>query len=182
MRQTTARCGFAIALMVLPLLKATALTVAIQLVPANITMQKFAFQVTNEDRDGMKQFGVTVTAKKEKLSPGLLARLHLSDGKTDFAMVPVEETREGDKVTYWFRVAPNLMGKTRFEFDVLNGADVKDSNGKTRFVALPGTIEYWFYVGDFVPQRGIAAGRKHMSSHAHKTVEQTLVGISPAVL
>jgi hypothetical protein len=170
MRQMTARCGFAIALMVLPLLKASALTVQIQLDPANITLQKFAFQVTNEDRDGMKQFGVTVTAKKEKLSPGLLARLHLSDGKTDFAMVPVEETREGDKVTYWFRVAPNLMSKTRFEFDVLNGKEDKDANGKPRFIAIPGTIEYWFYVGDFVPQRGIAEGRKHMPSHAHKTV------------
>lgn len=182
MRQRTVRFGFTLALMVLPLLKASALTVEIQLVPANIAQQKFAFQVTNEDRDGMKQFGVTVTARKEKLSPGLLARLHVTDGKTDFAMVPVEETREGDKVTCWFRVAPNLMRKSRFEFDVLNGADVKDSNGKTRFIALPGTIEYWFYVGDFVTPKGIAAREKPTVFYTIKTRGQTIVGKRPAVL
>jgi len=168
MRQSTVRLGLTMAVLVLPLLNASALTVQIQLTPGNRTEQKYAFQVTNEDRDGMKQFGVTVTAKKEKLSPGLLARLHLSDGKTDIAMVPVEETREGDKVTYWFRVAPNLMAKSRFEFDVLSGKETKDADGKTRFIAIPGTIEYWFYVGDFATQKGVALRSKSTPIPDHK--------------
>lgn len=163
------RFGVMSALMVLPLSKAAALTVQIQLVPANVTMQKFAFQVTTEERDGMKQFAVSVTAKKEKLSPGLLARLHLSDGKTDFALVPVEETREGDKVTYWFHVAPNLVGKTRFEFDVLSGKEEKEPNGKTRFIAIPGTLEYWFYLGDFNKTKGVAMRGRNSPSLPVKT-------------
>lgn len=164
------------ALMVLPVLKTSALTVQIQLTPSNRTEQKFAFQVTNEDRDSMKQFGVTVTAKKEKLSPGLLGRLHLSDGKTDIAMVPVQETREGDKVTYWFRVAPNLMSKSRFEFDVLSGKETKDADGKTRFIAIPGTIEYWFYVGDFATQKEFALRTKSMPTQVHKKRGKPLSG------
>ncbi|MCW3055822.1 MAG: hypothetical protein JWN14_4992 [Chthonomonadales bacterium] len=168
MRQSTVRFGLAMSMLVLPLLKASALTVQIQLTPSNKTEQKFAFQVTNEDRDGMKQFGVTVTAKKEKLSPGLLARLHLSDGKTDIAMVPVEETREGDKVTYWFRVAPNLMSKTRFEFDLLNGKETKEADGKKHFIAFPGTIEYWFYVGDFATQKEFALRTRSTPTQVHK--------------
>ncbi len=169
MRQSTMRFGLMLAMLVLPLLQASALTVQIQLTPGNTAMQKYAFQVTNEEHEGMKQFGVTVTAKKEKLSPGLLARLNLSDGQTNIAIVPVEETREGDKVTYWFRIAPNLLAKSRFEFDVLSGNEVKGSDGKTRFVAEPGTIEYWFYVGDFGPAKGVATREKVGLSHAAKT-------------
>ena len=169
MRQSTMRFGGMLALMVLTVLKAYALTVQIQLTPANTAMQKYAFQVTNEEREGMKQFGVTVTAKKEKLSPGLLARLHLSDGQTEIAMVPVEETREGDKVTYWFRVTPSLLAKSKFEFDVLSGKEEKDANGKTRVIAVPGTIEYWFYVGDFVAAKGVAAREKVVPSYTAKT-------------
>ena len=154
MRQISARLGFAIAVFVMSLQPASALTVQIQLVLDNVKFQNYAFQITSEDRDHMKQFGVTITPKKGKLSPGLLARLHLSDGKTDYALVPVEETREGDKVTYWFRIAPNLIARTRFEFDVLNGTEVKDQNGKMRFIAVPGTLEYWFYAGDFASAKG----------------------------
>jgi hypothetical protein len=182
MRQSTIRFGLMLALMLLPLLRASALTVEIQLNPANSKQQKFAFQITSADRDGMQQFGVTVTAKTEKLSPGLLARLHLSDGKSDFAMVPVEETREGAKVTYWFRVAPNLVAKTRFEFDVLNGAMVKDGSGKMRFVALPGSLDYWFYLGDFMTPQGAISVTKFLPIPLSKTKVGTVVGTSRPVL
>src|SRR5579859_970645 len=102
MQRATGTCALAAALMVLSALKAFALTVQIQLSPDNLKFQTVAFQITSEDRDNMKRFNVTVTAKKDHLSPGLLARLKISDGKTDYALVPVEETRDGDKVTYWF--------------------------------------------------------------------------------
>lgn len=182
MRQIATISGLTAVLILLPLLKASALTVETQLNRANINLQKFAFQITSEERDGMQHVGVTVTAKKEKLSPGLLARLHLSDGKSDIAMVPVEETRAGDKVTYWFRVAPSLVAKTRFEFDVLNGAMVKEESGKTHFVALPGSLDYWFYVGDFITPRGIAARAKTVLAPPAKTRSATIVAGSHAVL
>jgi hypothetical protein len=142
--------GLAAALMILLAGHVSALTVEIHLNRENVRDQKYSFQVTSVDRANVMEFAVTVTPKKEKLSAGLLARLYLSDGKTDLATVPVEEKRDGDKVAYWFRVAPDLLSKTRFEFSVLSGNEEKDANWKTRFVAKPGTLEYWFYVGDFL--------------------------------
>lgn len=168
MRQTVARFGFALALLVLPMVKASAVMVEIQLNPGNIKQQKVAFQITGEERDSMAQVGVTVTSKTEKLSPGLFARLRLSDGKTEFAMVPLEEKREGDKVTYWFHVAPNLLAKSRFEFELLNSVKVKES-GKTRTVVMPGGINYWFYVGDFVTPKHVAVEGKNETRHPAKT-------------
>jgi hypothetical protein len=169
MRQSTVRFGLMMALMALPLLKASALTVQIQLTADNIKQQKVAFQITNQYREGLRQVIVTVSPKAEALSPGLLARLTVSDGTTTYAMVPVEEKREGANVTYWFRVAPNLLGKSKFEFDVLSGKEEKDADGKTHFVAIPGTIEYWFYVGEFVTPKGLARSEKTTPSHATKT-------------
>lgn len=153
MRRMAHRIGLIAVLLALSLVDGSALTVEIQLAPANTGSQKFAFQILCTDRDGMKEFKVTARGKKELLSPGLLARLYLSDGKTDYATVPVEETRDGDRVTYWFRVAPELLAKTRFEFSVLSGKEEKLPNGRTHFIAVPGTISYWFYVGDFAGGR-----------------------------
>ena len=131
------------------LLTANALTVQFEVGPGNIKTQPYNFDIASRDRDGIQQFNITITQKKGELSPGLSARLHLSDGKTEIAAVPLEETREGGKVTYWFQVAPGLLAKSRFEFDVFSGIVEKLPNGKTRFIAEPGTLEYWFNLRDF---------------------------------
>ena len=159
MRNTSATLGLTALLLTAPLLRTNALTVQIEVGPTNIKAQPYQFDITSKDRDGMKQFGVTITPKQGKLSPGLLARLRLFDGENAalatvplaaLATVPLEETRDGGKVTYWFQVAPRLLAKSRFEFAVLSGVQEKLPDGKTRFVAEPGTLEYYFNLRDFI--------------------------------
>ena len=96
---------------------------------------------------------MTVTPKKDTLSPGLLARLHLRNAKTNLATIPLEETREAGKVTYWFRIAPAFLANSRFGFAILSGKEETLSNGKTRFIAVPGTIEYQFNIRDYVAKK-----------------------------
>ena len=150
MRNISATLGLTALLLTAPLLKANALTVQIDVGPTNIQTIPYVFAFTSKERAGMKQIGVTVTPKKDKLSPGLLARLHLFNAKTEIAVVPLEETREGGNVTYWFQIAPALLAKSRFEFDVLSGVEEKLPDGKTRFVAEPGTLIYYFNLNDYV--------------------------------
>ena len=108
--------------------------------------------------------------KKAVFRRGLLARLHLFDDKTEIATVPLEETREGGKVTYWFQFASGLLAKSRFEFDILSGKEEALPNGKTRFIAEPGTLEYDFNLRDFVKVKTAvkpnAAGGGHKLSVA----------------
>ena len=151
MRLFPAILGLTALLFTAPTLTANALTVPFEITPGNIKTQQYQFDITSKDRDGLKQIGFTIAPKKGELSPGLSARLHLSDGKTELGVVPVEETRAGGKVTYWFQIAPNLLAKSRFEFDVFSGKVEKLPDGKTRFLAEPGTLEYWFRLRDFVP-------------------------------
>jgi hypothetical protein len=150
MRNISATLGLTALLLTAPLLKANALTVQIDVGPTNIQTLPYIFAFTNKERDGRRQIGVTITPKKDKLSPGLLARLHLFDAKTEVAVVPLEETREGGAVTYWFQIAPALLAKSRFEFDVLSGVEEKLPDGKTRFVAEPGTLIYYFNLRDYI--------------------------------
>jgi hypothetical protein len=150
-------------LLTLPLLKVCASPPPIEVGPTNINTLPYSFAFTSQDRDGLVQFGVTVTPKKDRLSPGLLARLHLMDAKTKVATIPLEETREGSKVTYWFQIAPAFLAKSRFEFDILSGKEETLPNGTTRFIAEPGTLEYDFNIRDYVSHR--AGDREKVDPH-----------------
>ena len=166
MQSISVIAGLAILLLTAPLIKASASPPPIDVTPDSIKTLPYTFVFTSKDRDGKQQVGVTVTPKKGSLSPGLLARLHLFDDKTEIATVPLEETREGDKVTYWFQVAPSLLGKSRFEFDILSGKEETLPNGKTRFIAVPGTLEYDFNIRDYVATK--TATKSNAAGGGHK--------------
>lgn len=167
MRSISVIAGLATLLLTAPLIKASPSPPPINVTPDSIKALPYAFVFTCKDRDGKQQVGITVTPKKGNLSPGLLARLHLFDDKTEIAIVPLEETREGNKVTYWFQVAPSLLAKSRFEFDILSGKEETLPNGKTRFIAIPGTLTYYFNIHDYVATKTAtkpnAAGGGHRS-------------------
>ena len=158
MRNISATLGLTALLLTAPLLKANALTVQIDVGPTNIQTLPYTFAFTSEDRDGLKHIGITIALKKDSRRPEtlwarqhrLLARLHLFDDKTEIAVVPLEETREGANVTYWFQIAPALLAKSRFEFDVLSGKEEKLPDGKTRFIGEPGTLIYYFNLTDYI--------------------------------
>ncbi len=171
MRLISAVLGLAAVLLTAPLMKASASPPPIMVPPDWIKNLPYTFVFTNEDRDGLIAVGVTVTPKKGSLSPGLLARLHLIE-TTKLATIPLEETREEGKVTYWFQIAPAFVAKSRFEFDILSGKEERLPNGKTRFVAEPGTLEYQFNIRDYIATKTAAkpanAGAGHKLSVAKR--------------
>ena len=158
MRKIPPVFGLTALLLTAPLLRADALTVQLDVGPASIQTLPYTFEFTSEDRDGLKQVGVTIALKKDSRRPEpqwshqhrLSARLHLLDDKMEIAAMPLEEAEEGGKVTYWFHIAPGLLAKSRFEFDVFSGKEEKLPDGKTRFIGEPGTLQYWFNLRDFI--------------------------------
>jgi hypothetical protein len=169
MRLISAVMGLSTLLLIAPLMNASASPPPRWVSPDSVKNLPYTFVFTNEDRDGLIQVGVTVTPKTGSLSPGLPARLHLIKGKTELATIPLEETRENGKVTYWFRITPAFVAESRFDFNIQSGNEETLPNGKTRFVAKPGTLEYWFNLHDFVAVKAaksasVAAVRKSRAS------------------
>jgi hypothetical protein len=132
------------------------------------------FHVTVKDVDGSKQVAVTVEPRDGKMmSPFLAARLSIANAQTTVATVPVEERRDGGKVTYWFRLAPAFVSHTRFELDESAFAEVEvpadgkraaplspwpskeveGSAGKRRYQQWMGGTKFWFWVRDFASAR-----------------------------
>lgn len=150
--------GLAALLLTTPLIKANASPPPMNVTPDYIETLPYTFAFTSQDRDGLKQIGVTIAVKKDsrRLEPQwsrqhrLSARLHLFNDKMEIAAMPLEETEEGGKVTYWFHIAPGLLAKSRFKFDVFSGKEETLPNGKTHFIGIPGTLEYNFNLRDFV--------------------------------
>ncbi len=138
------------ALLTMTVRQAHAVWVETQLTPQSTTTQHLSFSIKTKDADALKQFEVTVKPKADwKLSPVLTARLHIVDGETNIAVVPVEEKREGGKMTYWFRIAPKFLANSKFQFGEHGYGEVKDAQGNTQYVGLPGGTGYWFYLRDF---------------------------------
>lgn len=156
MRTVSAVVRVAILLLTALLVRAHASPPPMDVGPSNFDTLPYTFVFTSAERDGLIQLGVTVSPKKGSLSPGLLARVHLIKETTEVATIPLEETREGSKVTYWFRIAPAFVAKSRFDFHILSGKEERMPNGATRFIAIPGTLQYQFYIRDYVPSKTVA--------------------------
>lgn len=75
------------------------------------------FTVKTEMRDNLWQFAVTVEYRDgRKISPFADATIRLiSDDKT-VALVPVEPKWEDGKVRFWFRVSPEAVKSSRFDY------------------------------------------------------------------
>lgn len=132
-----------------------------QLTPRNAVSDWISFKVKTRDVEDLKQFEVAVETKERSISPVLTARLHLFDGKTRLASVPLEETRTDGKVTYWFRIAPKLVANSRFEFGEHGHARREDKQGnpitdqweRPQYIGTPGGSGYWFYLRDFADSK-----------------------------
>ena len=135
-----------------------ALTVVTRVTPESLKDLQVSITVTTRGEGASKQFGVAVSGKATRLSPILTARLHLMQGETELAVVPVEERWAGTKVTYWFPVAPSLLADSKFEWNEhfgradtdVAGKPVLDPYGRPTYTPFPGTRGYWFYLRDFV--------------------------------
>ena len=158
MKRSVAVALFALPLLLTSMHRGDALTVETQLTPENRKDQPVSFQVETKDAGAFRQVEVTVAMKEGKLSPILTARLHLREGETEVATVPVEEKWSGTKVTYWFRIASKWLPDSKFEWNEhfgtaetdAKGKRILDEYGRPRFIAVPGTRGYWFYLKDFV--------------------------------
>ena len=158
MKPIAVLAGLTTLLLTAPLIKASASPPPMDVTPEYSKTLPYTFAFTSVDRDGLKHIGVTIALKKDSRRPEplwsryhrLSALLHLFDDKMELAALPLEETEEGGKVTYWFHIAPGLLAKSRFEFAIHSGNEETLPNGKTRFIGKPGTLEYHFNLRDFV--------------------------------
>ncbi len=165
MQRISVLAGLTALLLTAPLIKASASPPPIEVTPEYVKTLPYTFVFTNEDRNGLIAVGVTVTPRKGRLSPGLLARLHLIEEKAELAAIPLEETREEGKVTYWFHISPALIAQSRFDFYILSGKEEHLPNGQTRFIAIPGTLEYQFPIRDYVAIKKAAKPAKAGAGH-----------------
>ena len=127
-----------------------------QITPKSLEHISRTFELKSGDREGLRQIEITVGAKTGQLSPFTRAVLSIptDDG---YAYVPVEETRRGAKVSYWFRLSPSLVPKAKFEvreqayttYGDAQGNPQRDAQGKPIVKQTLGGQAWWFCLRDF---------------------------------
>ena len=143
--------------------QATAVVVVIQLTK-DFTTEDRSFKVETQDVDGLKQLKVTYTFDKTagKYPPWFGARLDMIMAGKLVASVPVEVFRSRGKVTWSFRVSPESLADSKFEFDQggsgvvtdPQGNPSRDESGDVEFLPDFGGTKYWFYLRDFAGPKG----------------------------
>jgi hypothetical protein len=151
MKPISVLAGLTALLLTAPLMRANALTIAYD-VAANggLKALPYKFVFTSNNSGGLIRAGITVAPGEKSLPPYFGASLHLMDDKTELATIALAETREDGTMTYGFKIAPALLAKSRFELDIYSFKEEKLPNGKTRFIPIPGTVEYRFNLRDYI--------------------------------
>jgi hypothetical protein len=137
---------------------ARALTVTVPVTPKSLKQDRRTFTVRTKEVGPLTEFTVTIEASQGQLSPFLFPDLHLNTKELTLGYVRVEGKREGDKVTYWFRVAPQAVAHSTFELGEQNygpvrdakGTPIRDAAGKPRYEMFIGGIDYELKLADFV--------------------------------
>ena len=143
--------------------QAMAVVVVIQLTK-DFTTEDRSFKVETQDVDGLKQLKVTYTFDKTagKYPPWFGARLDMIMAGKLVASVPVEVFRSRGKVTWSFRVSPESLADSKFEFDQggsgvvtdPQGNPSRDESGDVEFLPDFGGTKYWFHLRDFANPKG----------------------------
>ena len=97
--------------------EAAAVWTETRITPQSVGQTTRRFTVRSEMRDNLRQYEVIVEHQEgRKISPFADATIRLiSDDKT-VALVPVEPKWEGGKVRFWFRVSPEAVKSSRFDY------------------------------------------------------------------
>ena len=152
-------CLAVIALLALNTQQALAEWIEIHLTPKNLDFHRRQFVIKTKDvKNGLKEFEVTVIAKERDFSPFADAQLTLIDDVDYVAILPVGSKRRGDKMTFWFRVAPKSLARSRFEYSESNyvplrkpnGEPLRNAQGNQENEQLMGGEMYSFLLHEFV--------------------------------
>jgi hypothetical protein len=95
---------------------ASAVWVESQLTPRGLSDGDRDFSIHQEMRDGLKLFSVTVTPKGKPLSPFANGKLQVIQGDKTVAIMPVTGTWKKGAISFWFRVSPETLTLSRFDF------------------------------------------------------------------
>jgi hypothetical protein len=140
---------------------ARALTVTVPVTPKSLKQDRRSFTVRTKEVGPLTEFTITIEARQGQLSPFLFPDLHLNTKELTLGYLRVEGKREGEKVTYWFRVSPQAVAHSTFELGEQNygpmsdrnGNPLRDAAGRPRYEMFIGGIDYEFKLGDFVNAR-----------------------------
>jgi len=139
----------------------SALTLQSQLTPGHTAAGDLTVSIQSKPVDHARSFTVTIVpAGGKQLSPFFYSKLSLYRGSTALPALPVKPTREGNKLTYRFQVAPQLLTNSMFQFDEglyqikrdEKGTPQKDARGNVRYEPMIGGFLYWFRLKDFADQ------------------------------
>lgn len=139
----------ALALATLAAGRAYAVWTEVQLTPGHMVADHAAVSVHVKDVENWKQFDVTVEpVKGKKLSQFTSAKLFIATADATAASVPVESRREGDRVTFWFRVAPRFLSNSRLDIAEQGYEEVRDADGHVHTEMTLGGSACWFWLRD----------------------------------
>jgi hypothetical protein len=148
---------FALALIGVAARPASAVWVESQLTPRGLSDGDRVFSIHQEMRDGLKQFSVTVTPKGKPLSPFASGKLQVIQGDRTVAIMPVTGTWKKGSVSFWFRVSPEALGQSRFDYaeqaymkaERGAGEPAPDPERTGRYEMTLGGQAWYFFLRDF---------------------------------
>jgi hypothetical protein len=160
MRKTTTLLTLAAALLGAAAQHAYAVWTEQQITPNSLADLERSWTFKTRDVESFKQVEITVEPKagKKSLSPFTSGHLSILEGNRYVGEVPVEVRRENGRATFWFRLSPDALAKSKFEareqaygvYRDAQGNPVKDAEGKPKVEQMLGGQAYWFYLRDFV--------------------------------
>jgi len=131
-----------------------------QITPKSLDYLERSWTFKAKAVEGLKQVEITVAPKagKKALSPFTSGHLSILDGDRYVGEIPVEVRRESGRVSFWFRLSPEALAKSKFEvreqaygvYSDAQGNPVKDTDGKPKVEQMLGGQAYWLYLRDFV--------------------------------
>jgi hypothetical protein len=137
--------------------EASAVWVQSRLTPHGLNDGERAFTVKQEMREGLKQFSVTVTPKGKPLSPFANGQLQVIQGDRTVAIMPVTGTWKKGSVSFWFRVSPEALAHSRFDYaeqayvkaERGEGEPAPDPERTGRYEMTLGGQAWYFFLSDF---------------------------------
>jgi hypothetical protein len=134
---------------------AYALWVEYQLSPKALAQGNRVFSVKSQPRPDkeLHQYEIVVRSLpgtyRERISPFTTGYLSLNSETGRVAHLPIEGKREGNQVTYWFRVAAESVPHSRFEVHESNFTTMRNAKGETHDEIQMGGALYTMRLKDF---------------------------------
>jgi hypothetical protein len=137
-----------------------AVTVWIDVTPANIDRQPLAFTVKAKDVKDGKEFEVTVKPKAGTLPPARFfgPRFNALRDDPKITEPTVKRVdREGESVVFSFRISQKDLEGAKFSLWQMSYVEMKDEAGTTKLVPIPSATVFTFCLSDFTRKPALEA-------------------------